>query len=125
MPIAAQLTPAVTAPPAAFAATVAPMMPLPMASTMRPSTSSITAPAMIDTPSSESIFLRSERMRAVMPTEVAVDMMPMYMGGASMQAWMNGIWARWPNLTAKNFGSSTTAQRSPNRNEPITPPMPR
>ena len=32
---------------------------------------------MIVTPSSESIFFFSERMRAVMPTEVAVDMMPM------------------------------------------------
>ncbi len=32
---------------------------------------------MMVVPSSESIFFFSERMRAVMPTEVAVDMMPM------------------------------------------------
>ena len=53
------------------------MMPMPIASTMMPRTSSMTAPAMIVTPSSESIFFFSERMRAVMPTEVAVDMIPM------------------------------------------------
>ena len=58
---------------AAFAA----IIPLPMARTMSPRTSSMTAPAIIVVPSSLSIFLRSERMRAVMPTEVAVDIMPM------------------------------------------------
>ena len=63
--------------PAFATAWFATMMPLPIASTMRPRTSSITAPAMIVTPSSESICFFSERMRAVMPTEVAVAMMPM------------------------------------------------
>ena len=72
-PISPQSMPSPPPPPAR----VATMMPLPMASTMRPSTSSMTAPAMIVVPSSESIFFFSERMRAVMPTDVAVDMMPM------------------------------------------------
>ena len=54
-----------------------PIIPMPTARTMMPSTSSITAPAMIVTPSAESIALRSERIRAVMPTEVAVHMIPM------------------------------------------------
>ena len=94
MPIAPQFTPAEAVPPAALAARVAAMMPLPIARTMRPRTSSMTAPAMIETPSSESIFLRSERMRAVMPTEVAVDMMPMYIGAASIQARESGSWAK-------------------------------
>ena len=74
------ISPQSIAPPAApvfAAAWFAAMMPLPIARTMRPSTSSITAPAMIVTPSSESIFFFSERMRAVIPTDVAVDMMPM------------------------------------------------
>ena len=89
-PISPQSMPSPPLPPARAAT----MMPLPMASTMRPSTSSITAPAIMDTPSSESIFLRSERMRAVMPTLVAVDMMPMYIGAASMTACIRGICER-------------------------------
>ena len=73
-PISPQSMPsAPAAPPRAFAA----IMPLPIARTISPSTSSITAPAMMVVPSSLSIFLRSERIRAVMPTDVAVDMMPM------------------------------------------------
>ena len=75
-PISPQSIPPAAAPVFA-AAWLAAMMPLPIARTMRPRTSSITAPAMIVTPSSESIFFFSERMRAVMPTEVAVDMIPM------------------------------------------------
>ena len=41
-----------------------------------PNTSSITAAARTVTPSGESIFLCSDRMRAVMPTEVAVLITP-------------------------------------------------
>ena len=106
------------------AATVAPMMPFPIASTIRPSTSSITAPAMMVTPSSESIFFRSERMRAVIPTEVAVDIMPMYIGAACMMACPMCIVARFPNVPGKNFGSRYTAHRSPNKKLKITPPRP-
>ena len=80
--------PPCAAPPAAAPAVCAPMMPMPIASTMMPSTSSITAPAMIVTPSSESILRRSERMRAVMPTEVAVDMMPMNIAAGSSTAFI-------------------------------------
>ena len=90
---------------------------------MRPSTSSITAPAMMDTPSSESIFLRSDRIRAVMPTLVAVDMMPMYIGAASIMACARGISERYLNLS-KNSGSRYTAQRLPSTKEPTTPPIP-
>ena len=72
LPMPSQLT---ELPASAFP--LAAMMPMPMARTIMPRTSSMTAPAMIVTPSSVSIFRRSERMRAVMPTDVAVDMIPM------------------------------------------------
>ena len=55
---------------------LAAIIPLPIARTTRPKTSSTTAPAIIVVPSSESSFLRSERMRAVIPTDVAVDIIP-------------------------------------------------
>ena len=47
-----------------------------MASRMMPSTSSMTAPARMVTPSWESSLRLSERMRAVMETEVAVHITP-------------------------------------------------
>ena len=46
------------------------------ASMMMPSTSSKTAAASMVTPSGESIFFWSESIRAVMPTEVAVESIP-------------------------------------------------
>ena len=103
-PIDPQLT-AVEVPPCAAAEIVAAIMPLPIASTIKPSTSSITAPAMIETPSSESIFLRSERIRAVMPTEVAVDIIPIYMGAASIIACAKGWVAKKLNLAGKKCGN--------------------
>ena len=48
----------------------------------------MTAPAMIVTPSAESIFFFSESMRAVMPTEVAVDMMPMNIAAGERMAFV-------------------------------------
>ena len=122
MPILSHGTP-VDSPPAA-AASVAAMIPLPIARTIRPRTSSITAPAMMVTPSSESIFLRSDSIRAVMPTEVAVDIMPMYIGAACITACPNGIDASDPNLSGKKCGSRYTAQRSPKRKLNTTPPIP-
>ena len=77
-----------------FAAVFAAMMPLPIAKTIKPSTSSITAPAIIVVPSSESIFFFSERMRAVMPTDVAVDIIPMYSGAAEVIASESGRFLR-------------------------------
>ena len=62
-------------------------MAIPMARTMMPSTSSMTAPDMMVTPSSLSIFRRSDRMRAVIPTLVAVDIIPMNIAAGSRIAW--------------------------------------
>ena len=58
---------------------------------------------MMVVPSSESIFFFSERIRAVIPTEVAVDIMPMYSGAACVTACASGIVDRSANLS-KNTG---------------------
>ena len=54
-----------------------PVMPITTARQIIPRTSSITAAARIVVPSGESTALRSESMRAVMPTLVAVHRIPM------------------------------------------------
>ena len=108
MPMRPQSTPVPPAP-------CAEITPRPIASTMMPSTSSITAPAIVVTPSSESMHLRSERMRAVMPTEVAVPMTPRNSAAGDRKP-MGPV----PRI----LGIRRTAQRSPRMNEPITPPTP-
>ncbi len=109
------------------------MMPMPIASTMMPRTSSMTAPAMIVTPSSESIFFFSERIRAVMPTEVAVDMMPMNIAAGERIAFTSSPCftsspssaRHWipPSMSGRNV-VAYTAHRSPKRKENTTPPIP-
>ena len=79
-----------------------------------PSTSSITAPARMVTPSGESSLRFSERMRAVMLTEVAVDMTP-----RKMQAGWRKL--KWPPMMP---GSSHMPSIAPTANEAITPPRP-
>ena len=93
----------------------APITPMPMARTTMPSTSSITAPATMVTPSGESSLRFSERMRAVMLTEVAVDMTP-----RKMQAGSRKLKWRPPMMP----GSSHMPSSAPTPYEAITPPSP-
>ena len=51
----------------------------------------MTAPAMMVTPSSVSILCRSDRIRAVIPTDVAVDMIPMNIAAGESTACMADI----------------------------------
>ena len=133
LPICPHGMPPCSAPPEAAPAVCAPMMPMPIASTMMPSTSSITAPAIIVTPSSESILRRSDRMRAVMPTDVAVDMIPMNSAAGSSTAFITSPAWTYPcsfarhSIPPRMSGitlTAYTAHRSPNRNESTTPPIP-
>ena len=52
------------------------MMPMTTARPMMPSTSSMTAAAMMDEPSGVSMLCLSDRILAVIPTDVAVQRMP-------------------------------------------------
>ena len=100
--------------------------PRPIASTTMPRTSSITALAIIVTPSRESIFLRSDRILAVIPTDVAVPSMPMNRaGGENMERLSNiGIGMKWCSSVSPSHGSGMDAHQLPRRNETTTPPTP-
>ncbi len=73
-----------------------------------PNTSSKTAAASVVTPSGESIFFWSDKMRAVIPTEVAVERIPKNKHRGSM----------------KDALMRNTPTRSPNTKEKTTPKIP-
>ena len=100
------LTPSIeTCPPSEFKAAT---IPITTARRIIPRTSSKTAEARIVTPSGESIFFLSDKMRAVIPTEVAVDIIP-----------------RKRHLTSIiPQPKSIIPAMSPKRNEATTPPRP-
>ena len=75
---------------------------------MIPSTSSITAAARMVTPSGESILRCSERIRAVMPTEVAMERTPKKRFTGAVRA--------WPVMRLP--------AQAPERKDTMTPPTP-
>ena len=89
---------------------------IPMTTARRtiPKTSSKTAAARMVTPSGESIFFLSERMRAVIPTEVAVDMIPRKRHFTSKR----------PEHSIPKTGRMNMAQPAPKKKETTTPPKP-
>ena len=81
---------------------------------MIPRTSSNTAAAKIVTPSGESIFFLSDKILAVIPTDVAVDMTPRKRQTGS---------AKFPISPVKAF-KMNMAETSPKTKEKTTPPIP-
>ncbi len=91
-----------------------PTIPRIIARTMIPPTSSITAPARMVTPSGDSIFFFSERILAVIPTEVAVAIAP-----------KKSVCGEKKPIDLPNSGlEKNKATSIPKRKEKIIPPTP-
>jgi hypothetical protein len=87
---------------------------VPIASITIPSTSSMTGPAKIVMPSGVSSFYFSDKILAVIPAEVAVDMIHRKRQGG----------AHRPSGFSKNIPENNEAVTLPNKNENNTPPIP-